>query len=112
MADLAPAIGYVRVNNPLALTESERQRRNITAWAARTGHLMVGWVEDIWVPGTGGNEAGLDELVTRVRDGEASVIAVEEIHRISRDVAVVNAWTARLAEAGGRVERTGAEEES
>ncbi|MFM9464152.1 recombinase family protein [Streptomyces scabiei] len=107
MKDLIPAIGYVRVNNPRAFTESERQRNSINTWATRTGHLMVGWVEDIWVPGTGGNEAGLEELLDRVRSGEASVIAVEEIHRVSRKVVTVKGWLARLAEAGGRCESTG-----
>ncbi|WP_406153552.1 recombinase family protein [Streptomyces anulatus] len=110
MADIKPAIGYVRVNNPRAFTESERQRRNINAWAERTGHLMVGWVEDIWVPGTGGNEVALEELLTRVREGEASVIAVEEVHRISRHVDVVREWMGRVEQAGGRVEQAGREE--
>lgn len=107
MNEPVPALGYVRVNNPRALTEAERQRNSINAWASRTGHLMVGWVEDIWVPGTGGNEAGLEELLDRVRSGEAAVIAVEEIHRVSRKVVVVREWMARLEEAGGRCEATG-----
>lgn len=106
-----PAIGYVRVNSPQALTESLRQRKNIAAWAKRTGHLMVGWVEDIWEPGTGGNDVGTEELVARVRSGEASVVAVEEMYRISRQLDVFEQWAARVEAAGGRVESTGSSSE-
>ncbi|UFQ16427.1 MULTISPECIES: recombinase family protein [Streptomyces] len=106
--ELTPAIGYVRVNTPHVLSESEDQRRNIEGWAQRTGHLIVGWVEDILVPGAGGNEAGLDELIARVQHGEARVVAVEDHHRISRRLDVYQRWSDRLAQVGGRLERTGA----
>ncbi|WP_420712529.1 recombinase family protein [Streptomyces sp. PsTaAH-124] len=104
---LIPALGYVRGNTPRAFTESERQRKNISAWADRTGHLMVGWVEDVLTDGTGANSAGLEELLTRVESGEAKVVAVEEYHRLGRLRGPVNGWIARLEGLGGRVAQTG-----
>jgi DNA invertase Pin-like site-specific DNA recombinase len=99
---LIPAIGYVRVNSTRVVTESEAQRAAIEKWAARTGHLIVDWVEDILITGeAGANDVALDELISRVQGGVASVVVVNGAHRISRRKQVYDRWTAQLSEAGG-----------
>ncbi|WP_030962606.1 recombinase family protein [Streptomyces sp. NRRL S-378] len=107
MSDPVPAIGYVRVNTARVMTESDAQRAAIESWAARTGHLIVDWVEDILVPGeAGANDVALNELIERVQRGVASVVAVDGASRVSRNKAVYDLWVARLAEAGGSVQLT------
>ncbi|MEU5957548.1 recombinase family protein [Streptomyces sp. NPDC047525] len=103
-AELIPAIGYVRVNTALVFTESQNQRQSIIRWAQETGHLIVDWVEDILVTGkTGDNDVALDELITRVHEGVASVVVVEGPDRISRQAEVFRHWQSRLTEAGGHL---------
>jgi DNA invertase Pin-like site-specific DNA recombinase len=102
-ADPVPALGYIRVNSAQLTKESDSQRSAIEAWAACTGHIMVGWVEDVLVDGAGRTAEGLGELVGRVAAGDAVVVAAASSVRIARRLAVVKAWAARVRDAGGRL---------
>lgn len=100
---LVPALGYIRVNTRHLTTDSDAQRAAIERWAGRTGHVMVGWVEDVLVDGTGRTTAALEELVNRVAAGDAAVVVAESSVRIARKLAIVKAWSDRIQAAGGRL---------
>jgi DNA invertase Pin-like site-specific DNA recombinase len=101
--DLVPAIGYIRVSTAREeMISPELQRGTILQWAARTGHRIIDWVEDL--DKTGRNfKRRIMEVIERVERGEAPVIAVWKFSRFGRTRVGVTANLARVEEAGGQL---------
>lgn len=83
---------YLRVSTSGQTVEN--QRRELTAWAERTGHEIVGVYEDAGVSGTKGRDArpGLDKALKDATRRKFDVLAVWSVDRLGRSLQdVVNA---------------------
>ena len=83
-----PIAGYVRVSRVGSRDEDKLrspsdQRKAIEALAEREG-FTVEWFEDIDVSGSKPSRKGLDEIRSRIRNGELGGVAVAKLDRLSR----------------------------
>jgi len=79
------------------------QRRAITAWARANGHRITGWYADEGVSGTNGLDTrpGLAACFRALEAGQAEMLLVYRLDRLSRKLGSQIAWTEQL-EAKGR----------
>lgn len=101
--DLIPAIGYIRVSMAREeMISPELQRTAILQWAARTGHRIIDWVQDL--DKTGRNfKRRIMGAIERVERGEAKVIAVWKYSRFGRNRAGIELNLARIENIGGQL---------
>lgn len=101
--DLIPAIGYIRVSMAREeMISPEIQRSVILQWAARTGHRIVDWVEDL--DKTGRNfKRKIMRVIERVESGEVRAIGVWKYSRFGRTRASLHANLARVEATGGQL---------
>jgi DNA invertase Pin-like site-specific DNA recombinase len=99
-----PYIGYIRVSTwKEEKISPELQRDAITQWARRTGHQIIGWVEDLDVSGRHFKRK-IMRCIERVEAGEARGVAVWRYSRFGRDRTGNAVNLARLQQAGGELE--------
>ncbi|WP_430479350.1 recombinase family protein [Streptomyces sp. P11-1] len=101
--DGEPWLGYIRVSTwKEEKISPELQRTAIEAWARRTGHRIVGWIEDLDL--TGRNfKRKIMKGITAVERGEAKGIAVWKYSRFGRSRDGVPINLKRLEDAGGQL---------
>ncbi|MFI8200073.1 recombinase family protein [Streptomyces sp. NPDC085942] len=101
--DGEPWLGYIRVSTwKEEKISPELQRTAIEAWARRTGHRIVGWIEDL--DQTGRNfKRKIMKGITAVERGEAKGIAVWKYSRFGRTRDGVPINLKRLEDAGGQL---------
>ncbi|MEX2984549.1 recombinase family protein [Streptomyces sp. C36] len=100
---LKPALGYIRVS--LAREEMispDLQRKAILQWAARTGHYIVDWVEDLDKTGRNFKRRIMD-AVACIESGEVGVIAVWKFSRFGRSRYGQAINLQRIEHAGGQL---------
>ncbi|WP_433465746.1 recombinase family protein [Spirillospora sp. CA-128828] len=103
-ADLIPVIGYIRVS--LAREEMISpgiQRAAITAWAARTGRRIVGWVEDLDNSGRNFRRKVM-QAIERIEAREAREIGVYRYDRWGRNAVESLANVKRVEMVGGQLQ--------
>ncbi|WP_051966495.1 recombinase family protein [Kitasatospora mediocidica] len=101
--DLIPTIGYIRVSMAREeMISPELQRAAIAQWAARTGHQIIDWVQDL--DATGRNfKRKIMRAIERVEASEAQAIAVWKYSRFGRTRTGIEINLARIEQAGGQL---------
>ena len=103
---MARLVGYVRVSR-VAGREGESfispalQRERIEAQAKASGHVVVGWREDLDQPGSRYERPGFQEALAMVERGEAEGVIVAALDRFARSVPDAALALRRLEAADG-----------
>lgn len=98
------AVGYVRVSQAReAMISPEIQRDAITAWAARAGESLDGFVEDLDLSGRSFARRSVAGIIERVERGEVSTVVVYNFSRFGRHTLESLTNLARIEAAGGQI---------